>query len=769
MCPTSRSSIPGLLLCLLASGVIPRAQAQFIQQGPQLPYSGGAGGVALSADGNTAIVGDPDHSNNTGRALIFTRSNSAWTQQGGALIGSGAVPSAWGTGVAVHQGIAVALSADGNTALIGGRYDGGDGRGAAWVFTRSNGVWSQQGAKLSGNGAASNSRYGSYVALSADGNTALLGSESSGPYAFTRSNGVWSQQGKIETGGCYALPVALSADSNTALVGDPCKGSFGSALVFTRSGGSWSQQATLEGAGAILTGVGVAQGLAVALSADGNTAMVGGPWDNHDAGAAWIFTRSNGTWSQQSGKLTAGTGASTFFGGCVSLSGDGDTALSSGSGTISVLRRSQGVWTEQSKLATWGCPAISTDGSTMILRGSPAQVYAQPHFTFSTPASAAGGAPFNFIVSAYDANNLLLAGYPGTVRFTSTDSAATLPADSPLVAGVRNLPATLRTGGNQTITAGDRANSGVFGTSSPINVAPANPRVVSAAPAAGSGAAQSFSFQFSDPAGWQELSVVNVLINNFLDGRQSCYLAYSVPDSRLYLVPDSGGGLLPGLALNAPGTTSNSQCAVAETGSSATGSGSTLTLTLNLSFTTGFAGNKVVYMAARDTAGNNSGWVPMGVWQVPGASAATTTAVGAMNPARGAGAGQTAYTFTFSDSKGSQDLGVANILVNTALDGRHACYLAYSRPYDVLYLVNDPGDALLPGQSLSTPGTLQNSQCTVSWGINPGGAGNNTLALTLNIGFTAGFGPNLIFYLAARDGQEANNTGWQSMGTWTVQ
>ena len=65
-----------------------------------------------------------------------------WTQQGGKLVGTGAVGHA-------GQGISVALSADGNTAIVGGENDN-SGTGAAWVYTRSNGVWTQQGGKLVG-------------------------------------------------------------------------------------------------------------------------------------------------------------------------------------------------------------------------------------------------------------------------------------------------------------------------------------------------------------------------------------------------------------------------------------------------------------------------------------------------------------------------------------------------------------------------------------------------------------------------------------------
>ena len=74
--------------------------------------------------------------------------------------------------------MSVALSADGNTALIGGPNDGHEGTGAAWVFTRSGSTWTQQGEKLIGAGVRPAPDFGKTVALSADGNTALIGAPS---------------------------------------------------------------------------------------------------------------------------------------------------------------------------------------------------------------------------------------------------------------------------------------------------------------------------------------------------------------------------------------------------------------------------------------------------------------------------------------------------------------------------------------------------------------------------------------------------------------
>ena len=145
--------------------------------------------------------------------------------------------------------------------------------------------------------------------------------------------------------------------------------------------------------------------------------------------------------------------------------------------------------------------------------------------------------------------------------------------------------------------------------------------------------------------GAQALGVVNVLINNFLDGRQACYLAYSVPGNVLYLVPDSGGGLLPGLVLNGSGSTANSQCSVSGAGSSASQSGNILTLTLNVTFSSTFGGNKVVYAAARDPQGDNTGWIVMGVTGVPPLPATFPIPTG-MSPAAGTAASETSHSTT---------------------------------------------------------------------------------------------------------------------------
>jgi hypothetical protein len=215
------------------------ATTQTFQEQPKLVGTGAVGSanqgmsVALSADGNTAIVGGPGANNAdrdrppsvgpAGAAWVFIRRGGVWRQQA-KLVGT---TSEYGGGL-WSQGASVAVSADGNTAIVGGPSDHRT-RGAAWVFSRSGDVWTQQGNKLVGSGPGEPPLplgQGMSVALSADGNTAIIGGwGSEGAWVFTRNGGVWTQQGKklIGTGAAgnarHGMSVALSADGNTAIVG----------------------------------------------------------------------------------------------------------------------------------------------------------------------------------------------------------------------------------------------------------------------------------------------------------------------------------------------------------------------------------------------------------------------------------------------------------------------------------------------------------------------------------------------------------------------
>jgi FG-GAP repeat len=352
--------------CVGAAWVFTRTGSTWTQQ-RKLTGAGEIGSgqfgaaVALSADGNTALIGGEKDRRGVGAAWIFSRTGTTWTQQVKLTQGATHSPRR------VAFGSSVALSGDGNTALIGGYFDR-HGRGAAWVFTRTASVWTQQGSKLTASDEEGLGAFAASVALSADGDTALIGGPGPGyrpsrgaAWVFTRAGGAWSQQGGKLTGRCQAVQgdfargffgasVALSADGDTALVGEPfcdtrgcgedphCALS-GRAYAFTRSGSAWTQAKSLPPQESRGSGFGAS----LALSADGNTALIGEPGECFEGfvcnpGEAWAFTRSGETWTQQGEKIT-GSGEvegkysnSVRFGWSVALSSDARTALIGGPG-----------------------------------------------------------------------------------------------------------------------------------------------------------------------------------------------------------------------------------------------------------------------------------------------------------------------------------------------------------------------------------------------------------------------------------------------------
>ena len=152
------------------------------------------------------------------------------------------------------------------------------------MYKRSDGVWTQR-AKLVGTGAIGKPGQGWSVSLSGSGNTAIVGGyfdndDTGAAWVYRRSGPVWKQQAKLIAAGSFTLglSVSLSGDGNTAIVGGPLNnGSVGAAWVYERSAGVWTQRAELVGTGVV--GSFATQGNSVSLSRDGNTAIVGGAAD----------------------------------------------------------------------------------------------------------------------------------------------------------------------------------------------------------------------------------------------------------------------------------------------------------------------------------------------------------------------------------------------------------------------------------------------------------------------------------------------------------
>lgn len=285
--------------------------------------------LSLSADGNTLAVGalheasdaahgdDSDQTNDdaagAGAVYVFVRDESGWLQQ--------AYVKASNTGSADEFGSSVALSADGNTLAVGaagedsnaiGTAGGGQGNnaalnaGAAYLFVRSGGDWSQQ-AYVKASNTGEGDSFGKSVALSANGNTLAVGSRDED------SN---------------AAAIELNEDAANA----------GAVYVFTRSGSDWSQEGYIKASN---TGVNDYFGISVSITADGNTLAVGAPGESGSsmgplgadqtsddaprAGAGYVFVRSNGSWRQHAYIKASNTGTGDSFGNSVAIASDGNT------------------------------------------------------------------------------------------------------------------------------------------------------------------------------------------------------------------------------------------------------------------------------------------------------------------------------------------------------------------------------------------------------------------------------------------------------------
>lgn len=357
-------------------------------------------GYSVAASGDTVVVGAPQEDSSSlgvnstpnelaagssGAAYVFVRSGGVWTQQ------AYLKPAAVGPGgqAGDHFGHSVAISGDtivvgaiaedsSSTGVNGTPIEGATDSGAAYVFVRSGGAWTQQ-AYLKPNqvGASQASdEFGWSVAISGD--TIAVGayneaSSSTGinsspnelapgagaVYVFARSGASWSQQaylkpaavGTTQANDHFGAAVAVSGD--TVVVGafqedssslganstpNESAGGAGAAYVFARNGGAWSQQAYLKPAAVGPNGqAGHLFGTSVAIS--GDTVAVGA---NHESsstlginttpndaagssGAVYVFTRNAGVWSQQAYIKPAAVGASQVgdgFGTSVALSGD---------------------------------------------------------------------------------------------------------------------------------------------------------------------------------------------------------------------------------------------------------------------------------------------------------------------------------------------------------------------------------------------------------------------------------------------------------------
>jgi hypothetical protein len=299
-------------------------------------------------------------------------------------------------------------------------------------------------------------------------------------------------------------------------------------------------------------------------------------------------------------------------------------------------------------------------------------------------------------------------------------------------------------------------------TSLLVTNTPPSPTVVSLTPNAGSGVSQTFSAVVSDPAGLADLKTMQLLLNTTSANQTSaCSVYYSAGSNQLFLYDNAGTTLSVPVTPGSATTVSNSQCALAGTGSSVSKSGNNLNLKAALTFTSTFTGLKNIYIYASGNDGLNSGWVQKGTWTVP-----APPSIVSLSPSSGTGVTKT-FTMVYSDPNGLSDLKQTRVLFNTSVTSIAACFVSYSPGTNQLFLYNDAGTgtsaAVTPGSAMQ----VSNSQCTLSGTGSSFSKSGNSLTLKVALTFTGKFaGLKKVFLYAW--GNSGLNSGWVQKGTWTV-
>ena len=351
-----------------------KIQSSDIQAGDQFGIN-----VSISTDGNTVVAGaqaEDTGGTTAGATYVFTRSGTTWSQQ------AKLQPSDVAAGDTA--GFQVSISGDGNTLVLASHGDdtGYTGAGAAYVFTRSGTTWTQQ-AKLVASNPGEYDSFGKGVGISTDGNTVLVGAtgedtgvgDAGAVYAFTRSGTTWSQQAFIQCSDRaqydgFGAQIAVSSNGNDAIIGVKEKAGGGAAYVFNRSGTTWSQQAKILSSD---LQTGDAFGSNVDISDNGATVIVGAPTEDTGAsnvGAAYVFTRSGTTWSQQQKLQASDKQIYDNFGIAVGLDTTGDLAIIGANyedtdygnaGAAYVFTRDGTTWSQESKITPTDSARASND------------------------------------------------------------------------------------------------------------------------------------------------------------------------------------------------------------------------------------------------------------------------------------------------------------------------------------------------------------------------------------------------------------------------
>ncbi len=350
--------------------------------------------VAISSDGSVFISGAPnddDRGDSSGSAYIYNWTGSAWNQ-------TKITPSDGVTGDCFGQ--SVAISSDGNTAIIGAyASDIHGGSGSAYIYNWTGSAWNQT-KKLTASDGATGDHFGQSVAVSSDGSKIVIGAytdddngdKSGSAYIYNWTGSTWNQTKITPSDGAardnFGWSVAVSSDGSTVIVGAQCDSNngeiYGSAYIYNWTGSAWNQTKKLTASDGTPSDI---FGRSVAVSSDGSKIVIGAYADDEngdDAGSAYVYNWTGSTWNQT--KITPSDGVTgDCFGQSVAISSDGSTIIIGAytdddngdkSGSAYVYNWTGSAWNQTKKLTTSNgaardyfgqSVAVSSDGNSAVI------------------------------------------------------------------------------------------------------------------------------------------------------------------------------------------------------------------------------------------------------------------------------------------------------------------------------------------------------------------------------------------------------------------
>lgn len=399
----------------------------------------GAVGEASAATGINGSQSDNSKAS-AGAVYVFVRNGSTWSQQAYLKASNTDAGDEFGRSLSISGDTLVVGAAGEDSVASGVNGDQSNNSafdsGAAYVFVRNGTTWTQQ-AYLKASNSGSGDIFGAAVSISGDtiivgapqessNATGVNGSQSNdivssagAAYVFIRNGTTWSQQAYLKASNTESqadlFGSAVSVSENTVVVGAPFEDSngvgvngaqnnnsaadSGAVYVFFRTGATWSQQAYLKASN---TGTNDQFGDALCIS--GNTVIVGArmedsnavgvngsgtdPGPTFNSGAAYVFSRTGSTWTQQAYLKASNTGAGDQFGNSVSVSGN---AVAVGAwqeasnavgingnqsnngaffaGAVYVFARSASTWAQQAYLKASNTEAADQFGYSVSVSG----------------------------------------------------------------------------------------------------------------------------------------------------------------------------------------------------------------------------------------------------------------------------------------------------------------------------------------------------------------------------------------------------------------